>query len=97
MIASRGKPGLVSDGWLKRLKKADHDGILVGYYEPEDQQERTLAQKRYLAPAYRISPKEIDAIMVLLFGESADSAGRAVAAVQPSSPKGAAVSSTCKN
>lgn len=97
LIASRGKPGLVSDGWLKRLKKADHDGILVGYYEPEDQHERTLAQKRYLAPAYRISSKEIDAIMVLLFGESADSAGLAVAAVQPSSSKGAAVSSTCKN
>jgi hypothetical protein len=97
LIASKGKPGLVTEGWLKRLKKADHDGILVGYYEPEDQRERTVAQKRYLAPAYRISPREIDAILVLLFGESADAAARAVAAVQPSSPKGAAVSSTCKN
>ena len=96
LIASRGKPGLVTEGWLKRLKKADHDGILVGYYEPEDQNERARAQKRYLAPAYRISPEEIRTIMVLLFGEPADAADRAVTAAQPASPKHAPVSSACK-
>ena len=96
LIASRGKPGLVTEGWLKRLKKADHDGILVGYYEPEDQQERKLSQKRYLAPAYRISPEEIRTIMVLLFGEPADAADRATTATQPSSPKNAPVPPTCK-
>jgi hypothetical protein len=94
LVASRGKPGLVTEGWLKRLKKADHDGILVGYYEPEDQNER--AQKRYLAPAYRISPEEIKTIMALLFGEPADAADRAVTAAQPASPKQAPVSSACK-
>ena len=96
LVASRGKPGLVTEGWLKRLKKADHDAILVGYYEPEEQDERKLAQKRYLAPAYRISPEEIRAIMVLLFGEPADAADRAIAAAQPASPKNAPVSSVCK-
>ena len=96
LVASRGKPGLVTEGWLKRLKKADRDGILVGYYEPEDQSERKLAQKRYLAPAYRISPEEIRMIMVRLFGEPADAADRAVAATQPASPKRAPVSSVCK-
>lgn len=97
LIASRGKPGVVSDGLLKRLKKADRDGILVGYYEPEDPNERKLAQKRYLAPAYRISPQEVETIMGLLLGESADSAGRAAAALQPASSKGAAVVPACKN
>jgi len=96
LIASRGKSGLVTEGWLKRLKKADHDAILVGYYEPEDQNERKLAQKRYLAPAYRILPQEIRTIMVLLFGEPVDAADRAVTAVQPSSPKNAPVPSVCK-
>jgi hypothetical protein len=96
LIASRGKPGLVTEGWLKRLKKADHDSILVGYYEPEDPNERKLAQKRYLAPAYRISPQEIHTIMVLLFGEPSDAADRAATAAQPASPKSAAVLPTCK-
>lgn len=96
LVASRGKPGLVTEGWLKRLKKADHDGILVGYYEPEEQNERKLTQKRYLAPAYRISPEEISAIMILLFGEPADAADRATAAAQPASRKNAPVSSVCK-
>jgi hypothetical protein len=96
LIASRGKPGLVTEGGLKRLKKADHDGILVGYYEPEDQQERKVAQKRYLAPAYRILPQEIRTIMVLLFGEPADAADRAAAAAQPASPKTVPVPSACK-
>lgn len=96
LIASRGKPGLVTEGWLKRLKKADHDGILVGYYEPEDQQERKLSQKRYLAPAYRISPEEIRTIMVLLFGEPADAADRATTAAQPASPQNAPVAPACK-
>lgn len=96
LVASRGKPGLVTEGWLKRLKKADHDGILVGYYEPEDEQERKVAQKRYLAPAYRISPEEIRMIVALLFGEPADAADRAASAVQPSSPKNAPVSPACK-
>jgi hypothetical protein len=96
LIASRGKPGLVTEGWLKRLKKADHDGILVGYYEPEDQQERKIAQKRYLSPAYRITPEEMKTIMVLLFGEPADAADRAAAAAQPASPKQAPVPAACK-
>ena len=96
LIASRGKPGLVTEGWLKRLKKADHDGILVGYYEPEDQHERKLSQKRFLAPAYRISPEEIRTVMVLLFGEPADAADRASTAAQPASPKNAPVSPACK-
>jgi len=96
LIASRGKPGLVTEGWLKRLKKADHDSILVGYYEPEDSHERKLAQKRYLAPAYRISPQDIHTIMVLLFGEPSDAADRAATAAQPASPKSAAVSPACK-
>ncbi len=96
LVASRGKPGLVTEGWLKRLKKASHDAILVGYYEPEGPDERKLAQKRFLAPAYRISPEEIRAIMILLFGEPADAADRATAAAQPASKKHTLIPSVCK-
>ena len=50
-------------GWLERLKKADHDADLTGYYEPEDPGERDIARKRYLAPAYRISSREAGALL----------------------------------
>ncbi|TAJ26572.1 MAG: hypothetical protein EPO64_06215, partial [Nitrospirae bacterium] len=55
-------------GWSARLEKADRDGDLVGYYEPEDPAERTVAQKRYLAPSHRITPREVAVLLEVLFG-----------------------------
>lgn len=46
------------DFWVTRLKKADQDGDLIGYYEPETAAERSIARKRYLAPSHRITPEE---------------------------------------
>lgn len=52
------KSGKSQDEWVNRLRRADRDGILRGYYEPEDSAERAIARKRYLAPASRLSEQE---------------------------------------
>jgi hypothetical protein len=51
------------DAWLSRLKKAEAAGDLTGYYEPESAQEKAVAQKRFLAPAFRISLPEVVVLM----------------------------------
>ncbi len=51
------------DSWIKRLKKADRDGDLIGYYEPESDTERSIARKRYLAPSHRITSQEVDRLL----------------------------------
>ena len=51
------------DEWIRRLKSADREGSLRGYYEPEDSAERAIARKRYLAPASRLSEQEAAVLM----------------------------------
>ncbi|HEY6288868.1 MAG TPA: hypothetical protein VIW48_05430 [Nitrospiraceae bacterium] len=53
------KSGKSQDEWVSRLRSADREGILRGYYEPEDSGERAVARKRYLAPASRLSEQEV--------------------------------------
>lgn len=48
-----------AQAWLERLSKADKEADLRGYYEPADPQDKAMAQKRFLAPAYRISSPEL--------------------------------------
>jgi len=57
------KLGKSQDEWVNRLRRADRDGILRGYYEPEDSDERAIARKRFLAPASRLSEQE--AVMLM--------------------------------
>lgn len=57
------KSGKSQNEWVSRLKSADRDGIFRGYYEPEDSGERTVARKRYLAPASRLSEPEAAILM----------------------------------
>lgn len=61
--------------WLKRLKTAFLNGELRGYYAPEDQTERLVAQKRYLAE--QLTAEEVLEIMGQAFGLSNDFVGRA--------------------
>jgi hypothetical protein len=51
------------DEWVSRLRSADREGILRGYYEPEDSGERAIARKRYLAPASRLSEQEVAVLL----------------------------------
>ena len=57
------KSGKSQDEWVSRLRNADREGILRGYYEPEDSGERAVARKRYLAPASRLSEQEAAVLM----------------------------------
>jgi hypothetical protein len=69
LVLSRGtgrsiqKQGKNQDEWVSRLRIADREGALRGYYEPEDSGERAVARKRYLAPASRLSEQEAMVIM----------------------------------
>ena len=57
------RSGKSQDEWVSRLRSADREGILRGYYEPEDSGERAVARKRYLAPASRLSEQEATVLM----------------------------------
>jgi hypothetical protein len=57
------RSGKSQDEWVSRLRSADREGILRGYYEPEDSGERAVARKRYLAPASRLSEQEVVVLM----------------------------------
>jgi hypothetical protein len=57
------KSGKSQDEWVNRLRNADREGILLGYYEPENSGERAVARKRYLAPASRLSEQEAAVLM----------------------------------
>ena len=61
------KAGKSQDEWVRRLKNADREGTLRGYYEPEDPGERIVARKRYLAPASRLSEQEAVVLMKNVF------------------------------
>jgi hypothetical protein len=53
----------VLGAWVNRLKKADQEGDLIGYYEPESTAERSIARKRYLAPSHRITSPEVNRLL----------------------------------
>ena len=57
------RSGKSQDEWVSRLRIADREGNLRGYYEPEDPGERAVARKRYLAPASRLSEQEAAVLM----------------------------------
>ncbi len=62
------KSGKNREEWLRRVKKADLEGTLRGYYEPEDPVERGVTQKRFLASASRLSPQEAEVLMKATLG-----------------------------
>jgi hypothetical protein len=78
------KSGKSQDEWVNRLKIADREGTLRGYYEPEDSAERAIARKRYLAPASRLSEQEVNLLMKNLSEFSPSLLARAKAALSGS-------------
>jgi len=62
------KSGKQREEWLRRLKEADFEGTLRGYYEPEDPTERGVTHKRFLAPASRLSRQEAKVLMDTALG-----------------------------
>ncbi len=72
------KPGKSQDEWVSRLRIADREGILRGYYEPEDSAERVVTHKRYLAAASRLSSEEAVVLMRDVMGFSPGLLTRAI-------------------
>jgi hypothetical protein len=69
--------------WINRLRLADRAGDLVGYYEPQDAEERAMTRKRYLAPSYRITPDETRLLLETVLEIPPAEAGKAARAMQP--------------
>jgi hypothetical protein len=74
------RSGKSQDEWVSRLRSADREGVLRGYYEPEDSGERAVARTRYLAPASRLSEQEVAVLMknVIEFSPSLQARARGV-------------------
>jgi hypothetical protein len=64
--------------WIERLRKADNQADLRGYYEPQDIAEKAMSQKRFMAPAFRISPPEVRTLMERVLGGTPDRIDRSV-------------------
>ena len=64
--------------WIERLRTADREADLRGYYEPQDPAEKAIAQKRFVAPAFRISAPEVERVMKDVLESSPDRIARSV-------------------
>jgi len=80
--ASQRSGTAAQDSWIKRLKRADRDGDLIGYYEPESDAERSIARKRYLAPSHRITSQEVNRLLQDVLEYSTREAHRIAGALQ---------------
>ncbi len=49
--------------WTDRLKKAIESGELLGYYEPDDPEERKVARKRFIAPSNGLTPQDVEHLL----------------------------------
>jgi hypothetical protein len=58
---------VVGPTWQGRLRKADQEAELIGYYEPATSAERAVTQKRYLSPAFRLSRQEANHLLTAIF------------------------------
>ncbi len=65
-----------SKDWVERMTEARQAGALIGYYEPENPEERALTHKRYLAPSHGISAPEVATLLEIIFEESPELAGK---------------------
>ena len=45
------------DAWAALLSRANTSGELLGYYEPDDPEERRVARKRFIAPSNGLTPE----------------------------------------
>ncbi len=64
-------PALISQ-WTDRLEKAVESGELLGYYEPDDPEERKVARKRFIAPSNGLTPQDVDYLLTKVLHESAE-------------------------
>lgn len=56
--------------WTKRLTDAVEAGEILGYYEPDDPEERRVARKRFIAPSNGLTPEDVERLLVDVLEES---------------------------
>ncbi len=62
---------LIED-WGARLAAANTSGELLGYYEPDDPDERRLARKHFIAPSHGLTPEGAKLLLEVILEEPAD-------------------------
>ncbi len=61
-------PALIEQ-WTARLEKAVESGELLGYYEPDDPEERKVARKRFIAPSNGLTPIDVEHLLTKVLHE----------------------------
>lgn len=56
--------------WTQRLTDAVEAGELLGYYEPDDPEERRIARKRFIAPSNGLTSQDVEILLTDVLGES---------------------------
>ena len=64
-------PDLIAQ-WTDRLEKAVESGELLGYYEPDDPEERRVARKRFIAPSNGLTPQDVEILLTKVLHESSE-------------------------
>lgn len=60
------------DDWAGLLSQANTSGELLGYYEPDDPEERQLARKRFIAPSNGLTPEGVRLLLDVVLEEPAE-------------------------
>ena len=58
------------DQWTTRLTDAVQAGELLGYYEPDDPEERRVARKRFIAPSNGLTPEDVEHLLTDVLQET---------------------------
>jgi len=61
-------PDLLKE-WSNRLQQANQAGELLGYYEPDDPEERRIARKRFIAPSNGLTPRGVELLLADILEE----------------------------
>ncbi len=64
-------PALI-DQWRDRLTQAVQSGELLGYYEPDEPEERKIARKRFIAPSNGLTAHDVEYILTYVLEEPRD-------------------------
>lgn len=60
---------LLIDAWATLLSEANTSGELLGYYEPDDPEERRVARKRFIAPSNGLTPEGVELLLAVVLEE----------------------------
>lgn len=57
------------NAWAALLSEANTSGELLGYYEPDDPEERRVARKRFIAPSNGLTPEGAELLLTVVLEE----------------------------